>query len=103
MDLYFTLFVLLVALAVAAGGMLLLVGYIDTVPMSFAMGWRWAVPTLLVPVLGPIYFCFKHWSDCSKAGKQLMAGVVLVAVAMGSLYGIGPWFAARALAGAAGA
>ena len=72
MDAYFTLYVLTVALAVAGGGMLLLVGYIDTIPASFAHGWRWGACALLVPVLGPLYFCWKHWADCAKAGKQLL-------------------------------
>ena len=97
MDAYFTLYVLTVALAVAGGGMLLLVGYIGTIPASFAHGWRWGACALLVPVLGPLYFCWKHWADCAKAGKQLVAGTVLMALAMGGLYGLGPWFAKRAL------
>jgi len=97
MDAYFTFYVLVVALAVAGGGMLLLVGYIDSVPASVAHGWRWALVTLAVPVLGPIYFCWKHWDNFAKTGKQLVAGAVLMLLAMGGLYGLGPWFAKRAL------
>ena len=97
MDIYFTLFVLTVALMAAAGAMLLLVGYIDSIPAAIAHGWRWALPAVLLPVAGPIYFCFRHRPDCAKTGKQLVAGSTLLLLALAGLYGIGPWFARRAL------
>ncbi|GBG03954.1 hypothetical protein AZSI13_32810 [Azospira sp. I13] len=102
MDAFFTIYVMIVALAVAGGGMLLLVGYIDSVPASVAHGWRWAAVTLALPVVGPIYFCCKHWDNFARTGKQLMAGAVLMLLAMGGLYGLGPWFAKRAVEMAGG-
>lgn len=97
-DVWFTLFVAVVALMAAGGGVLLLVGYLDSVPMSIAAGWRWAAVAILIPIAGPIYFCYQHWHDCRKTGLQLIAGAVIVLVAGALLYGFGPWFAARAMA-----
>ena len=102
MDFNFTLFVLVVGLAVSVGGVLLLVGYIDSVPTSFAFGWRWGAAALLLPVVGPIAFCLTHWQDCARPGKQLMIGSALVLVAVLSLYGLGPYFVARMAPGASG-
>jgi len=103
MDMYFTLFVCVVAIGIAIGGALILVGYNDTMPPAFSKGWKWAVPTVLLPVVGPLAFCLMHWADCAKTGKQLIAGIVLFGGGLGALYGIGPYFAARAVAAAAGA
>jgi hypothetical protein len=103
MDMYFTLFVCAVAAGIAIGGALILVGYNDTMPPAFAAGWRWTIPTVLVPVLGPLVFCFYHWADCAKSGKQLLIGIALLGGGVAALYGIGPYFAARAVAQAAGA
>lgn len=102
MDMYFTLFVCAVAAGIAIGGALILVGYNDTMPPAFSAGWKWAVPTLMFPVVGPLVFCITHWADCAKTGKQLIIGIVLLAGGLGALYGIGPYFAARAVAAAAG-
>lgn len=95
MDIYFTLFVTVVALTVAVGAMLLLVGYIDTVPASIAFGWRWAVLTLCLPLAGSLIFALKHWTDFAKSARQLMIGLLLVAVAYGALNAFGPYFAVR--------
>lgn len=100
MDIWFMLFVLVVALAAAIGAVLLLVGYIDTVPASVAHGWRWAAIVLLIPVAGPIWFTREHWADCAKTGKQLLAGTALLLFAVSMLYGAGPLFIARLLASA---
>lgn len=101
MDTSFTLFVLLVALLFAGGLSLLLVGYIDTVPASIAHGWRWALVVLLIPVLGPFIFCRKHWHNSARTGRQLIAGTALVVLALALLYGFGPHFADRIVAGLA--
>ena len=102
MDMYFTLFVCAVAIGVAVGGALILVAYNDTMPPAFSAGWKWAVPTLMFPVLGPLVFCITHWADCAKTGKQLMIGIALLGGGLAALYGIGPYFAARAVASVAG-
>lgn len=97
-DLWFTLFVCVVGLLVSAGGVLLLVGYLVVLPASVTKGWRWVALTVLLPVFGPIWFCRQHWDECAKTGKQLMAGMVMLLLAVGMLYGLGPTFAARAMA-----
>ena len=96
-DVWFTLFVCVVGLMAAAGAALLLVSYIDVIPRSVAKGWGWAAVTVLLPLLGPVYFCSKHWQECSKTGKQLIGGILLLGIAVGLLYGLGPWFAKRAM------
>ncbi|MCX8145768.1 MAG: hypothetical protein N3C59_05485 [Azovibrio sp.] len=102
MDVGFTLFVLLIALLVAGGLALLLVGYIDTLPAAIAHGWRWALLVLLLPVLGPFLFCRGHWPEFARPGRQLLAGTALTGCALVLLYAIGPYFAARIVAGVAG-
>lgn len=99
MDTWFTMFVLLVALLAAAGFALLLVGYVDTLPASIAHGWRWALLVVLLPVVGPFMFCLKYWVVCARTGRQIIAGTSLVLIALAVLYGVGPYFAERAIAG----
>jgi hypothetical protein len=99
MDAGFTAFVFLVAILVAVGGTLLLVGYVGTLPASFAFGWRNWVPTLLVPVIGPMWFAWRHWQDFSRPGKQLFAGVALILLAILVLYKGGPYIVDRMAAG----
>lgn len=98
MDGWFTVFTLVVALGAAGGGMLLLVGYIITIPATVAHGWRWLLVSVALPVIGPVWFCHKHGPEWRRTQWQLIAGAVLLAVAIGSLYGFGPYFAARAMA-----
>lgn len=100
MDIWFTLFVLVVALLAAGGLALLLVGYIDTLPASIAHGWRWALVVLLLPVLGPFIFCLKHWEHSAKTGRQIIAGTTLTGLAVLLLFAIGPYFAERIVTGA---
>ena len=90
MDAGFTAFVLVVALLVAIGGSLLLVGYFGTLPASFSFGWKNWVPTLLLPIIGPIWFSWKHWRDFSRPGKQLLVGLALILIAILMLYQGGP-------------
>lgn len=99
MDFWFTAFVLAIAILVAVGASLLLVGYVGTLPASFAFGWRNWVPTLGLPVIGPLWFAGTHWKDFSRPGKQLIFGVLLIVAAVGLLYGFGPHFVDRMAAG----
>ena len=52
MDFWFLVFLFTVAILIAVGGALLLVGYLGTLPASFDHGWRVWIPTLLLPVIG---------------------------------------------------
>jgi hypothetical protein len=99
MDAGFTAFVMVVALLVAVGASLLLVGYFGTLPASFAFGWKNWVPTLLLPVIGPLWFSWRHWSDFSRPGKQLFAGIALILIAILILYKGGPYIIDRMSAG----
>lgn len=118
MDIWFTLFVLVVAVSVASGLVLVLVGYTDSLVTSFAFGWKWRL-FILAPLLaaiacmvygwrpgagvfvvslaGAVTFCVKRWSDNARPGKQLLFGLALAALGVGLLYGTGPTFAKRAV------
>lgn len=137
MDIWFTLFVFLVAIAAAVGLSLVLVGYIGVMPASLGAGrnWLWAVgiapaaimivplagnavldiaghgvpvaglarwlaiPALVVHGVALTWFMSTHWAESAKPGKQLAVGFLLVALAGASLYGFGPHFVERILAG----
>ncbi|MCL2346583.1 MAG: hypothetical protein FWC58_12130 [Desulfobulbus sp.] len=99
MDAWFLAFIMTVALLIAVGGALVLVGYLGTLPASFDAGWRYWLPAMLLPVLGPLWFASRHWRDFAKPGKQLLGGVLLLALAVGLLYGAGPHFVDRMAAG----
>jgi hypothetical protein len=86
-DFWFMSFVLVEALLLAVGVALLLVGYLFTLPASFSCGWRCWLPTLALPFVGPLWFAWTHRPDFSRAGLQLLAGIVLVALAGAFLYG----------------
>lgn len=136
MDIWFTLFVFLVAIAAAVGFSLILVGYIGVMPASLGAGknWLWAVgivpmaimivplagnalldiaghgfqignlarwlavPALVVHAVALAWFVSTHWEGSAKPGKQLIVGVLLIALAGASLYGFGPHFVERILA-----
>ena len=98
MDIWFTLFVASLSLAAATGGSLLLVAYLQVIPAAVSKSWRWAAVVILLPVLGPIWFSLRHWSECAKVGKQLIAGTALLLLAAGLLYGGGPYFVERVVA-----
>lgn len=99
MDAGFTAFVFLIAILVAVGGSLLLVGYVGTLPASFTFGWRNWLPTLLLPVVGPLWFAWRHWKDFSRPGKQLFVGLALILLAILILYKGGPYIVNRMSAG----
>jgi len=99
MDTWFLVFILTVAIMLAVGGALVLVGYLGTLPAAFDFGWRYWLPAMLLPLLGPLWFAAWHWRDFAKPGKQLLGGILLVAVAVGLLYGAGPFFVARMAGG----
>ena len=99
MDFWFTAFMFAIAIPFAVGASLLLVGYAGTLPASFSFGMRNWLPTLAVPVLGPLWFAIGHWVEFSKPGKQLIAGLLLIALAGVLIYGLGPHFVDRMAAG----
>jgi len=86
-DVWFTSFVLVEALLLAVGVSLLLVGYLYTLPASFSYGWHNWLPTLLLPLFGPLAFAWMHRPEFSRAAKQLLGGIVLVSLAGAFLYG----------------
>lgn len=90
MDIWVTLFLLVVGLLAATGFMLVLVGYIISLLASVGHGWRWWVPALLLPVAGGLWFCAKHWGDHRKTGLQLGGGALCLILGVGLLYGAGP-------------
>jgi len=98
MDLGFVAFAVASTLALAAGGVLLLAGYIGTVPAAFSFGLKTGLPTLLLPVIGPVWFAFSHGPEFRRAARQLIAGLALVTLAGGLIIGLGPHFAAKLVA-----
>lgn len=99
MDFWFIAFLFAVALLVAVGASLLLVGYVGTLPASFAFGWRNWIPVLALPIAGPLWFSVRHWKDFAQPGKQLLVGLLLIGTALALLYGAGPHFVDRLAAG----
>ena len=95
MDMGFTAFVFAVAILVAVGGSLLLVGYLGIVPASFNFGWQSWLPVLLLPVIGPLWFALTHRKELQRAGFQLLVGTLLVLAAFLLLYIGGPEIIAR--------
>ncbi|MGE5472421.1 MAG: hypothetical protein ACM3X0_16625 [Bacteroidota bacterium] len=98
-DFWFTGFVLVVSVLLAVGVSLLLVGYLYTLPASFSFGWRAWMPTLVLPLLGPLFFAWSHRPEYSRAARQLLAGIVLLGLAGAMLYGGGPYLIDHMAAG----
>lgn len=99
MDMGFTAFVFAVAILVAVGGSLLLVGYLGIVPASFNFGWQAWLPTVLLPVIGPLWFARQHRTELARSCWQLLLGVALLAIAGLMLYLGGPLIVDRLAAG----
>ena len=95
MDWAFMAFAVVSTLSLAAGGLLLLVGYIGTVPAAFSFGLKTGLPVLLVPVIGPVWFALSRGPEFRRPAIQLIAGVALVALATGLILGLGPHFAEK--------
>ena len=75
MDWGFISFAVVSTLSLAAGGLLLLIGYIGTVPAAFSFGWKTGLPVLLLPVIGPVWFALSHGPEFRRAAIQLIAGL----------------------------
>lgn len=136
MDIWFSLFVAVVAITAAVGFSLALVGYINVLPPAFGAGRGWVlagafIPSLIVGlpvaaivIISPfkevmawetlarwlaipagilhvatlVRFLQLNWQDHAKTGKQLIAGFLLMGIALLLLYGLGPQFAERVVA-----
>lgn len=98
MDWGFITFAVVSTVSLAAGGLLLLIGYIGTVPAAFSFGWKTGLPVLLLPVIGPVWFALSHGPEFRRAAIQLIAGLALVALAGGLIAGLGPHFAEKMVA-----
>lgn len=90
MDIWFTLFVLVISSLAAVGVSLALISLINALVSSVAYGWRWLLLSLLLPVLGSLIFCYIHRKEQRKTGFQLAAAVLCLSLATGGLYGLGP-------------
>ena len=95
MDWGFMAFAVASTLSLAAGGVLLLAGYIGTVPAAFSFGLKTGLPVLLLPVIGPVWFALNRGAEFRRQAIQLIVGVALVAVATGLILGLGPHFAEK--------
>jgi hypothetical protein len=98
MDWGFIIFAVVSTVSLAAGGLLLLIGYIATVPAAFSFGLKTGLPVLLLPVIGPVWFALSHGPEFRRAAVQLIAGLALVALAGGLIAGLGPHFAEKMVA-----
>ena len=70
MDWGFTAFAVGSTLSLAGGGLLLLIGYIGTLPAAFSFGWKTGLPVLLFPVVGPVWFALKRGPERQNEGRN---------------------------------
>ncbi|WP_415034659.1 hypothetical protein [Azonexus sp.] len=98
MDNSFLAFALVTSLLLAGGGTLLLVGYINTLPAALAQHWRIALPVVLLPVAGPLWYAWRSGEEFRRARWQLIAALVLLALAAVVILALGPYFAERLVA-----
>jgi hypothetical protein len=98
MDWGFIAFAVTSTLSLAAGGVLLIAGYIGTVPAAFAAGVPTGLLTLVLPVIGPFWFAMSRGPEFRRSMWQLAAGLMLVALAGGMILGLGPHFAEKLVA-----
>ena len=98
MDWGFIAFAVASTLSLAAGGVLLIAGYLGTVPAAFTQGLKIGLPVLVLPVVGPVWFALSRGPEFRRAAIQLIAGLLLVAIAGGLILGLGPHFAEKLVA-----
>lgn len=98
MDAWFTAFAVLSSCLLAGAGTLLIMGYIGTVPAAISMGWRFALPTLFLPVIGPIWFASRQGEMFRRARWQLIGACALCALAAALIAAYGPYFADKLVA-----
>jgi hypothetical protein len=98
MDAWFVSFAIVSSLLLAGGGALLLIGYINTLPAALSFGWRIALPVVVLPVAGPLWFAWTKGDDFRQARYQLIGALVLLALATALILGFGPYFADRLVA-----
>ncbi len=98
MDWGFMAFAVASTLSLATGGVLLIAGYIGTVPAAFSFGLKTGLPVLLLPVIGPTWFALSRGPEFRRHAIQLIAGLALVVVAGGLILGLGPHFAEKLVA-----
>lgn len=95
MDWGFVAFAVASTLSLAGGGLLLLIGYIGTVPAAFAAGMKKGLIVLLLPVIGPTWFALEQGGEFRRAALQLIAGLALVVIATALILVLGPHFAEK--------
>ncbi len=98
MDWGFIAFAVASTLSLAAGGVLLIAGYLGTVPAAFNEGLKTGLPVLLLPVIGPVWFALNRGPAFRRAAIQLIVGLLLVVIAGGLILGLGPRFAEKLVA-----
>lgn len=98
MDAWFVSFAIASSLLLAGGGALLLVGYINTLPAALSFGWRIALPVVVLPVAGPLWFAWTKGDDFRQARYQLIGALALLGLAAALIMGFGPYFADRLVA-----
>lgn len=86
----------IVVLPVAAYAVFTLFSPAEMTPLQLAK--RLVGPALGVHLLAVLVFVARNWRAYAKAAKQLLAGFILLLLAIGALYGIGPSVAERAVA-----
>lgn len=98
MDGWFVTFAMGTSLLLAGGGALLLVGYINTLPAALAFGWCKALPVVVLPLLGPLWFAWTEGEEFRRARYQLLGAIVLLSLAAALIQWLGPVFAERLIA-----
>lgn len=98
MDWGFIAFAVTSTLSLSAGGVLLIAGYLGTVPPAFQAGMKTGLPVLLLPGIGPVWFALSRGPAYRRQAIQLIAGIALVAVALGLILALGPHFAEKLVA-----
>lgn len=98
MDGWFVAFAIVSSLLMAGGGTLLLVGYINTLPAALSFGWRIALPVVVLPVVGPLWFAWTQGDEFRRARYQLIGALALLSLAAIVILSFGPYFAQRLIA-----